>query len=64
MPVAVEVVRVCGCTVYDALFVALAVTGSEEGPALVTADERLMRSLESTPYASLVLALGKVGELL
>ncbi len=64
MPAAVEVVRACGCTVYDALFVALAETGSEERPALVTADERLMRTLEGTSYADLVLALGKVGELL
>ena len=64
MPAAVEVVRVCGCTVYDAIFVALAETGSEERLALITADERLMRTLEGTPYAGLVLALGKVGGLL
>ena len=53
-----------GCTVYDALFVALAETKSEERPALVTSDERLMRSLEGTSYAGLVLAHSKVGELL
>lgn len=64
MPVAVEVVRACGCTVYDALFVALAETGSEERSALVTADELLMRTLEGTSYADLILTLGKVGELL
>ncbi len=63
MPAAVEIVRVCSCTVYDALFVALAETGSEERPTLVTADERLMRALKGTPCAGLVLALGKVGEL-
>lgn len=63
-PAAVEVIRVCGCTVYDALFLAVAETGSDERPALVIADERLMRTLEGTPYASLVLDLGKVGELL
>jgi hypothetical protein len=34
-----------------------------KGP-LVTADERLMRSLEGESYAGLVLALSKVGELL
>jgi hypothetical protein len=53
-----------GCTVYDALFVALAETKSEERPALVSSDERLMRSLEGTSYAGLVPALSKVGELL
>ena len=64
LPTAIEVVKVCGCTVYDALFVALAEIGSEERPAFVTADERLIRTLEGTHYANLFLALGKVGELL
>jgi len=44
MPAAVEVVGVCSCTVYDVLFVALAETGREERPVLVTAYERLIRT--------------------
>lgn len=64
MPMAVEAVKRTGCTAYDALFVALAESGREEGARLVTADDRLVRSLDESPYADQVLALGKVGELL
>lgn len=64
MPTAVEAVNASGCTIYDALFVALAESGREEGARLVTADDRLVRTLEGSPYADLLVTLGRVGELL
>lgn len=64
MPAAVEVVTASGCTIYDALFVALAKLGSDEGAALVTADDRLVRTLKGSAYADLLVTLGKIGELL
>ena len=48
MPAAVEVVRACGCMVNDALLAALAATACDEMPVLVTADERLIGTLEGT----------------
>lgn len=64
MPAAVEIVRRSGCTAYDALFVALAETKRAEGAAFVTADNRLARALDESPYADLILPLRKVTELL
>lgn len=64
MPMAVEIANVSGCTVYDALFVALAGSNREEGAAFVTADERLMRMLESSLYGDLLVTLSRVNEFL
>ena len=50
-----------GVVVYDALFLALA----EEGEAImVTADKKLLRTLEGTKYASLASPLERIGSLL
>jgi predicted nucleic acid-binding protein len=46
-----------GCTMYDGLYVALAVGG---GALLVTADEKLVRQLSQTPLAAHVLRLQQV----
>lgn len=64
MPTAVEVVRQSGCTAYDALFVALTESRRDQGAALVTADGRLTRALNGSPYADRILPLGKVHEIL
>jgi len=64
MPAAVEIVRWSGCTAYDALFVALAESKRAEGAAFATADDRLTRALDGSPYADLILPLGKATELL
>lgn len=42
MPTALEVAVGCGCTVYDALYVALAEAYAANGAVLVTADRRLL----------------------
>jgi predicted nucleic acid-binding protein len=46
-----------GCTVYDALYVALAVAS---GALFVTADEKLVRQLSQSPLAEHVLGLEQV----
>jgi predicted nucleic acid-binding protein len=48
MPRATEIAAHSGCIIYDALFVALAVS---EDTVVVTADEELLDALQGTPYA-------------
>ena len=48
MPPAVEIAAHSGCIIYDALFVALA---ESEDTVVVTADGKLLRALEGTPYS-------------
>lgn len=50
MPRAVEIAFESGAIVYDSLFLALA---EDSDAALVTADERLLKALQGTPYARL-----------
>jgi len=54
MSPALEISLDTGCAVYDALYVALA---EAEGAKLVTADRKLVRTLEATPFASSVAEL-------
>lgn len=54
MALALEISLDTGCAVYDALYVALA---EAEGAKLVTADRKLVRTLEATPFASSVAEL-------
>jgi predicted nucleic acid-binding protein len=58
---AVEISRETGTIVYDALFLALA---EDAHTVMVTADCKLLKSLEDTPYASLAVPLEGVGSLL
>ncbi len=48
MPQATEIAARTGCIIYDALFVALA---ESEDTVVLTADEKLLKALEGTPYA-------------
>ena len=50
MPAALEVAVGYGCTVYDALYVALTEAYTADGASLVTADRRLLRRLAGTPF--------------
>jgi predicted nucleic acid-binding protein len=59
MPAALEIALVCGCTVYDALYVALAEAHREEGAAVLTADGRLISRLANTAFAGRVKAIGE-----
>ena len=61
VPRAAEIVDRTGCTVYDAVFVALA---ESEGTVVLTADGRLLRALEGTLFAGLLRPLVEVGEVL
>jgi predicted nucleic acid-binding protein len=61
VPRAVEISTETGCTVYDAIFVALA---EAEGLVVLTADGKLIKALEATDFAPFLWSLGKVGELL
>ncbi len=54
MTFALDIALDTGCAVYDALYVALA---EAEGAKLVTADRKLVRTLEATPFASSVVEL-------
>lgn len=58
MPAALEIAVACGCTVYDALYVALAEARQNEGAVVLTADERLVSRLSETALAGRVRALG------
>lgn len=48
MPLAIKIAVASGCIIYDALFVALA---ESEDTVVVTADEKLLKALNGTPYA-------------
>jgi predicted nucleic acid-binding protein len=61
VPRAAEISTEPGCTVYDAIFVALA---ESEGLVVLTADGKLIKALEATDCASFLWSLDKVGELL
>lgn len=61
VPRAAEISGETGCTVYDAIFVTLA---ESEGIVVLTADDKLVKTLDSTPFASLLWSLDKVVELL
>jgi predicted nucleic acid-binding protein len=54
MPRAVELTFETGVIVYDALFVALA---EDADTPVVTADGKLLKALEDTPYARLAYPL-------
>ncbi len=58
---AAEIARETGVIVYDALFLALA---EDAQTVVVTADGKLLKALESTPYARLARSLAPVDGLL
>lgn len=60
MPAALEVAVGYGCTVYDALYVALAEAYAADGAVLVTADRRLLRQLAGTPFDERVRGIGSL----
>ena len=57
MPAALEVAVACRCTVYDALYVALAEACREEGTIVLTADRCLISRLAGTVFAGRARAL-------
>ena len=61
VPRAAEISGETRCTVYDAIFVTLA---ESEGTVVLTADDKLIKSLDGTPFASLLWPLDNVGKLL
>jgi predicted nucleic acid-binding protein len=61
VPRAAEISGETGCTVYDAIFVALA---EFEELVVLTADGKLLKALEGTDFLSFLWSLDKVGELL
>lgn len=61
MPRAVEIAYSSGIIVYDALFLALA---EETGTIMVTADGKLLRSLENIPHSRLAHPLAEAGSLI
>ena len=61
MPRATELVLETGVIIYDALFLVLA---EYAGTIMVTADDKLLRTLEGTGYASLARSLARVDSLL
>ena len=54
MPLAIEIAIETGCALYDALYVALA---EAEGARLITADRKLIRTLQGTPLGDSVTQL-------
>ena len=60
MPASLEVAVGYGCTVYDALYVALAEAYAADGAVLVTADRRLLRQLAGTPFDERVRGIGSL----
>ena len=67
VPKALEIATQCGCTVYDALYLSLAEAQRQEGNAGVvalTADGRLLRRLEGTPYEDLGAHISNVNDFL
>ena len=61
VPRVAEISTETGCTVYDAIFVALA---EAEGLVVLTANGKLIKALEATDFAPFLWSLDKVGELL
>ena len=61
VPRATQIVNETGCTIYDAIFVALA---EAEGTVLVTAERRLLNALKGTSFADLLWHLSRIDELL
>lgn len=61
VPRAAQIVNEVGCTVYDAIFVALA---EAEGAVMVTAERRLLNALKGTPFSDLLWPLSRIDELL
>ena len=61
MPSAAEITLESGVIVYDALFLALA-EGTDT--LVVTADGKLLKALEGTPYAHLAHSLSDAGSLI
>lgn len=51
MPAAIEIAIRYRCTVYDAVYVALAEAGAAEGAAMLTADSKLVARFTDTPFA-------------
>lgn len=66
VPKALEIATRCGCTVYDALYLSLAGAQREEGRrgVALTADGRLLRRLEGTPYEELGVHISNVNDFL
>ncbi len=60
MPRAVQITFETGVIVYDALFLALA---EELGTVVVTADGKLLKALEGTPYARYAISVADTGSL-
>ncbi len=61
VPWAAEMSAETGCTVYDAIFVALA---ESEGIVVITADGKLLRALAGTPFEAFTHPLSAAGEIL
>lgn len=61
IPRAVEITFESGAIIYDALFLALA---EETGTVMVTADDKLLRTLKGTSYGDLARSLAEVSVLL
>ncbi len=59
MPAALEIAVGCGCTVYDALYVALTEARRNEAATLLTADRKLVTRLAGTPFKGSVRMLGE-----
>ena len=52
LPAAIEIACQTGATVYDSIYIALAI---REGTQCVTADQKLLRLIENTPLSAYVL---------
>ncbi len=61
VPRAAEISEESGCTIYDAIFIALA---EAEELVVLTADGKLIKALDGTGFASLLWSLDEVGVLL
>ena len=62
MPAALEIAIGYGCTVYDALYVALAEAHHDEAAVLLTADRKLVARFTGTPFAGSVRMLDEERE--
>ncbi|MBA4114947.1 MAG: type II toxin-antitoxin system VapC family toxin [Rubrobacter sp.] len=60
IPRAVEIAASSGAVIYDALFLALA---EEMDTVMVTADGKLLKILEETPFAERARHLGEIHDL-